>query len=173
MSSNVLLALKVPHLEIWVPMLVGMAVGGLFLVTIRLFQGPKSVDLPPPPPPPPPKPIQNKGQEYDPFDQGSPSEQRKAHRRSGNPVEVLVARVGEAAPFGRAWVIDRSVEGVALSAANEMQPEFHIQIRPVNAPAVTPWTEVEVKSCRPVKHGFELGCQFVKKPQWSVLLLFG
>jgi len=172
MSANVLLALKVPYLEIWVPMLVGMAVGGLFLVTIRAFQRPKSVALPPPPPPPP-NPPPNKGQQYDPFDQGSPTEQRKAHRRSGNPVEVFVARVEESAPFCRAWVIDRSVEGVALSAANELKPEFHVQILPVNAPVITPWTEVEVKSCRPVKHGFELGCQFVKKPQWSVLLLFG
>jgi hypothetical protein len=171
MSAIILLALKVLNLNIWVPFLVGMVVGGLCLVTIRVLQRPGPVALPPPPPPP--NPVQKVGPGYDPFVHGSPSEQRKAHRRAGNPVEVFVTRAEETTPFCRAWVIDRSVEGVALSLSNELKPEMHLQLRPVTAPAITPWTEVEVKSCRPVKDGFELGCQFVKKPQWSVLLLFG
>ena len=44
---------------------------------------------------------------------------------------------------------------------------------PAHAPPMTPWTEVEVRSCRQKKDGYEVGCQFVKTPPWSILLLFG
>jgi hypothetical protein len=167
MWAIVLLGAGLPYGEIWLPLLVGMAVGGLCLVTIRLFQKPEAVALPLPPP------VQKKSQDYDPFVQGSPSEQRKAHRRGGNPVEVFVAIGEETTPTGRGWVVDRSVGGLGLNVAEEMKVGTHLQLLPVSAAGVTPWTEVEVKSCRAIKDGFEVGCQFVRQPQWSVLLLFG
>jgi hypothetical protein len=33
--------------------------------------------------------------------------------------------------------------------------------------------QLEVKNCRLVGSEYELGCQFVRTPPWSVLLLFG
>ena len=38
---------------------------------------------------------------------------------------------------------------------------------------MTPWVDVEVRMCRALKDGYELGCQFVKTPNWSILLMFG
>ncbi len=166
MSANVLLAWNLPYWDIWVPLVVGMLVGGLCLVSIRVFQ--KRPVMPPPVHPP-----QKKSQEYDPYVQGSPTEQRRGHRRSGNPVEVFVTKGEETTPACRAWVLDRSVCGLALSVTEEVTPGTHLQLLPVHASGITPWTEVEVKNCRPIKDGFELGCQFVRQPQWSVLLLFG
>ena len=170
MLANALLAWSPPFWEIWVPLLVGMSVGGLFLVAIRVFGGQKSNLIPPPSLV---KPGQKKSQDFDPFVQGSPTEQRKAHRRGGNPVEVFVALGEETSPSRRGWVVDRSVGGLGITVGEEIKPGTHLQLLPVNAAGITPWTEVEVKSCRTVKNGFELGCQFVRQPQWSVLLLFG
>ena len=44
---------------------------------------------------------------------------------------------------------------------------------PTNASEQVPWIEIEVRTCRLVEDSWELGCQFVKTPQWSILLLFG
>ena len=167
--ANVLLALNLPYAEIWIPLVAGMAVGGMCLAGIHLFAR-KGKYLPPPPPP---NSAQKKSQDFDPFVQGSPTEQRKSHRRTGNPVEVFVAVGEETTPRCRAWVVDRSVGGLALTLNDEIKPETRLRILPVNATGVTPWTEVEVRCCRPIKEGFELGCQFVRQPQWSVLLMFG
>ena len=171
MWANMLLGSGLAYAEVWLPLLVGMVVGGLCLATIRLFHKPAP---PAPTPTPPLQPVWKTSQEYDPFTQGSATEQRRAHRRAGNPVEVFVA-VGEATttPSTRGWVVDRSVGGLGLNVSEEFKPGTHLQLLPVNAVGVTPWTEVEVKSCRPMKGGFEIGCQFVRQPQWSVLLLFG
>jgi hypothetical protein len=48
-----------------------------------------------------------------------------------------------------------------------------LEVRAVNAPAVTPWTEVEVRSCRRTQDGWEAGYKFVRTPPWAILLMFG
>jgi hypothetical protein len=109
----------------------------------------------------------------DPFIFGSTSERRIAARREGNTVEVLIAdRDATTAPL-QGWVVDRSVGGLGLRTDVPLPVGAAFNIRPHGAGTIVPWTEVEVKSCRQNADGWEIGCQFVRTPPWSVLLLFG
>ena len=51
-----------------------------------------------------------------------------------------------------------------------------LSIRPVNADEIVPWIDLEVRSCRAsdeMPGHFEIGCQYVKSPPYSLQLLFG
>jgi hypothetical protein len=51
-----------------------------------------------------------------------------------------------------------------------------IAIRPVLCETIVPWVDLEVRSCRPsveIPGRFEVGCQYVKSPPYSIQLLFG
>ena len=152
-----------PFGEIWLPVAAGLVVGLIALGFVQLV-GRRGVATAPPPPEEKPKP------DYDPFVQGSATEQRKALRRGGNPVEVII-NVNQTEMRG--WVLDRSTGGLCLSMCEEVAPGSRLKILPLNASNITPSVEVEVRSCRSNKSGFEVGCQFVKPPTWAVLLLFG
>jgi len=161
--------LGLPHWEIWVPLAVGMVAGLLSIVAVRSFGGRGRAPVPAPNPPtktvamPPP----------DPFVHGGALEQRRALRRAGNPVPVLLASPHEDQPSWHAWVIDRSVGGIGLVVNSEFPEGARLKVMPQSAPESTPWIDIEVRCCRPGEEGFELGCQFVKTPPWSLLLLFG
>jgi hypothetical protein len=71
------------------------------------------------------------------------------------------------------WVLDRSMGGMCLQTSVEFNPGTQLAVLPVNAPTMTPWVDIEVRTCREIKDGFELGCQFIKTPNWSILLMFG
>ncbi len=143
-----------------------MFAGGLCIVMYRLLNRRPALAAPP-------TPTSRTEQEYDPFVQGSATEQRKAHRRAGNPVEVLIAAEQSTTPDWRGWVVDRSVGGLCLCVPEEFAQGTFLRAIPANAPQLTPWTELEVRSCRSTNDGYEIGCQFVRQPPWSVLLLFG
>ena len=85
---------------------------------------------------------------------------------------VAPSEVGKEKPF-QAWVIDRSVGGLCLDSHTAYKEGTQLFLLPANAPETTPWVDVEVRSCRPSKDGYELGCRFVKTPPWAILLLFG
>jgi hypothetical protein len=165
MFANIL-GLKLPYAEIWLPLAVGMCAGGLCIVMYRTFGKRPALAAPPVPSP-------KKEQEFDPFVQGSATEQRKAHRRGGNPVEVLLAPEQSTTPAWRGWVIDRSVGGLCLGVFDEFEEGFLLRAVPTNAATIAPWTELEVRSCRSTKDGYEIGCRFIRQPPWSVLLMFG
>jgi hypothetical protein len=109
----------------------------------------------------------------DPFVHGSPTEQRKAFRREGNPVEVLIVQIASGAVQGEGFVIDRCVGGLGLFVEQPLEVGKHLNVRPTNAPPITPWVEIIVKSCRASNPGYEVGCQFVRTPPWAILLMFG
>jgi hypothetical protein len=161
-----ILGLKLPYAEIWLPLAVGMFSGGLCIVMYRTFGKRAALAAPP-------IPGFRKEQEFDPFVQGSATEQRKSHRRCGNPVEVLLAPEQSTTPAWRGWVIDRSVGGLCLGVPNEFTEGFLLRVLPTNAATITPWTELEVRSCRSTNDGYEIGCRFVRQPPWSILLMFG
>ena len=51
-----------------------------------------------------------------------------------------------------------------------------LSIRPTKADDIVPWIEIEIRSCRPsteMPDHFEIGCQYVKSPPYSIQLLFG
>jgi hypothetical protein len=151
----------------WLPLAVGMIVGVLMIATgnIVLRRRPK-----PSSPNPTPTPG---GPNYDPFTQGSPSDQRRAFRRQGNLVHVRYRLAHDNSPILDGLVLDRSVTGVRLGLDAEVPPGTRFLLLPAGASELTPWTEVEVRTCRPIEDSWEAGCQFVKVPPWSVLLLFG
>jgi hypothetical protein len=109
----------------------------------------------------------------DPFIFGSNSERRSGARREGNTVEVILADRDERAAPLQGWVVDRSVGGLGLRTEVPLPVGAVFSVRPRSASAIVPWTEVEVKSCRQHAATWEVGCQFVRTPPWSVLLLFG
>ena len=103
-----------------------------------------------------------------------PPERRTLHRRRGNPVKVLLTDADAQGNPQEAWVVDRSLHGLCLRVEGEqILPGTVLSVRSASAPKAVPWTRVEVKHCRPDGNAWELGCQFLKTPSWSVLLLFG
>lgn len=156
---------SLPYSEYWLPLAIGVGIGLTFLVVARAVFSRRGHALPPPP---------TKHAEYDPFAQGSPTEQRKSFRRTGNPVDVHYALADNKKQTNLGWVFDRSVGGLGLVTAEPFAAGTVLAVRPVRSGEATPWVEVTVRSSRPADAGgFELGCQFVKTPPWSVLLLFG
>ena len=155
---------SLPYSEYWLPLVIGVGIGLTFLVVAKTIFS-RTARVPPPP--------LDKKAEYDPFAQGSPTEQRKAFRRTGNPVDVHYALPDNKKQTNLGWVFDRSVGGLGLVTAENFASGTVLAVRPVRSGEATPWVEVTVRSSRPADGGFELGCQFVKTPPWSVLLLFG
>jgi hypothetical protein len=109
----------------------------------------------------------------DPFVHGSASERRVALRRTGNPKEVLLSDAEMKAKPIQAWIVDRSTGGLCLVLGDELPVGKILSVRALNAPDSIPWVQAEVKSCRKDADGWEVGCQFLKTPTWSVMLLFG
>jgi hypothetical protein len=110
---------------------------------------------------------------HDPFDKGSLTERRDTSRRKGNPVEVLVTDTDEEREPARGWVVDRSMGGLCLMLNDDVAAGTVLSVKPRSAPPATPWVQVEVRSCKKDRSGYEAGCQFVRTPPWAILLLFG
>jgi hypothetical protein len=156
----------IPYPEYLMPLAAGLAAGGVAVFLLHLVARLRTASVETPL-------TDKKDPEYDPFVHGSASEQRKAYRRSGNPVELLIALHGNKKTPCRGWVTDRSVGGLCVESPAEVAPGTVLEVLPANAPAMTPWIEIEVRSCRLIDQGWQLGCQFVRQPPWSILLLFG
>jgi hypothetical protein len=109
----------------------------------------------------------------DPFVYGSATEKRTSLRRSGKAIKVLISDAEAVATPVEGWVMDRSMGGLGLTVRKEIKEETILSVRSVDAPSNTPWVQVEVKRSIPKDGGWELGCQYVRTPSWSVLLLFG
>ncbi|HEV3261179.1 MAG TPA: PilZ domain-containing protein [Gemmataceae bacterium] len=104
---------------------------------------------------------------------GPPEVERRETPRRRKQIKVLVTDAEGTAEPANAWVIDRSEGGLCLSVAQEAAPGTMLGVRPAGAAPEIPWVAVEVKSCRPVENTWELGCQFLRTPSHSVLMLFG
>jgi hypothetical protein len=106
------------------------------------------------------------------FLRGLNRDRRAAPRRRGNSVEVEMVNAGDETPV-RGWVVDRSIGGLGVLVDNPIAAGTVLRVRPRFAKAGTPWTEVTVRSSRPEGGQHELGCQFHRTPNWSLLLMFG
>jgi hypothetical protein len=100
-------------------------------------------------------------------------DRRKASRRPGNFIPVHLSDAQARARPKRAWVLDRSTGGLRIAADRELPAGVILSVKAENAPDNTPWIQVQIRSCRPNEKFFELGCQFLQTPPWSILLLFG
>jgi len=157
------------HLEYWAPLASGVLAALLVLIVARLiYRRRRLIHFSPPA-----SPRGRASPEADPFIHGSAMERRKALRRGGNPVSVLLTEAEQKGKPLDGWVVDRSTGGLCLSVPNAIEPGTILGVRTSDAPQSVPWVQLEVKNCREADIGWELGCQFVRTPPWSVLLLFG
>jgi hypothetical protein len=156
-----ILAVNLPgigHLDGWVIAIgIGGAVLGVIFVTSFITRKPaKKPNLPP-----------------DPYAMGTTLEQRGAHRRKGNPIGVQITDAdGKGEPI-HGVIINRSAGGLGLEMDRPIDVNTTVSVRVVNAPVTVPWIQVQVRSCRQHENGWLLGCQFLKPPPWSIMLLFG
>lgn len=103
-------------------------------------------------------------------------DQRNMFRRHGNPVQVFVGTPDAKDDPGVGSVLDRSVGGMRLALYGEVEVGTVLSIRPTHADNIVPWVDLEVRSCKVSKEmpgQFEVGCQYVKSPPYSIQLLFG
>ena len=154
-----------PYQELWLPLAIGLAAGMLCLFMGSLVWRGKRCKLA--------TSAATRVSNHDPFEQGSLSEKRKSLRRPGNPVEILYALPDNKNTPQRALVLDRSLGGLRLAADEQMEPGTRLVVLPINAVGQIPWIDIDVRTCTLVEDCWELGCQFVKTPQWSILLMFG
>jgi hypothetical protein len=165
------LALKLSHLQSWVIPAAGAAFTAMALFVGYSFLGRRRQA-----PARPAKPREKQAPAApprDPFVHGSATERRLALRRTGNPREVLVSDADLTAEPYLAWVVDRSTGGLRLATGEEVAVGKVLSVRALNAPVSIPWVQAEVRSCQREEGGWEVGCQFLKTPTWSVMLLFG
>jgi hypothetical protein len=103
----------------------------------------------------------------------SAQDRRTNLRRAGNSVSVFISDADARKEPWQGWVIDRSAGGLCITTEQIIPAGTILSVRSSNASTGIPWVQVEVKNCRFVGKEYELGCQFVKTPPWSVLLMFG
>jgi hypothetical protein len=158
-----LLDLGIPEFNGWTIPVAGVLAAGLAFVTGSLFFGRRNGSAKPALAPPTAAPSPP----------SAPTDRRTSHRREGTDVEVLISDAEVKTTPVQGWVIDRSLGGVCLRAPTSFPVGAILSLRPCSAPSVAPWVQVEVKSCRQMVDAWEVGCQFLRTPPYSVLLLFG
>jgi hypothetical protein len=122
---------------------------------------------------PSPPPAKESPPTWDPFEQGSTSERRAAIRRGGKTIKVLISDANALAAPYPGMVSDRSLGGLCLAVPHAVEENVILSVRALDADASTPWIQLEVKRCSAKQDHFELGCQFLRTPPYSQLLLFG
>lgn len=155
-----------PGWEAWAASAIGLLSGGLTLLLGRTMLRRRRRSLPRPPEKPP-DPL------VDPFTYGSPIEHRQASRRRGRAIKVSLADAETRQAILEGWVVDRSMSGLRLAVQERVSEGSRWLVRPVEAPAETPWLLVEVRRCALVENRWEIGCMFEHTPPWGVLMLFG
>lgn len=103
--------------------------------------------------------------------QPQPDRRTAPRRRARNRVEVCLSDDTEAVLL-LGWVVNCSMGGLCLSVELPLSEGMILKVRPRKAEQTTPWLSIEIRSCRPDGNAWEIGCCFLKPPQWNDLLLF-
>src|SRR5262249_282743 len=141
MTAQTFLQLPPLGAGVWIPLVVGLVVACTALVACR-FLGRRPAQPKPQDEIKAPQPANPKHASYDPFVQGSASEQRTAYRRTGNPVEVVITWATGTRAEMRGWVVDRSVGGLGLCAPQEVASGTLLKVTPPNTSGMTLAVEV-------------------------------
>jgi hypothetical protein len=155
--------LQLPYAYVWLPGAVFFLVGGAIYWLTR--SAPVMAE------------VAAEAPTVEPVPTEQPKDQRVMFRRQGNPVQVHVAfstHKKEEPEIGS--VLDRSMGGMRLALYHEVEVGVVVRVRPVHADDIVPWVDLEIRSCRPsveMHDQYELGCQYVKSPPFSIQLLFG
>jgi hypothetical protein len=104
----------------------------------------------------------------------SKGDKRRNPRRPGRSVEVFVHMPGQLQESSiKGVILNRSVGGLGILVGDEYLVGSTLGVLPAAASKLTPWVEVEVKSCRRNGEDWEIGVQFLKVPPYSTMVLFG
>lgn len=106
-------------------------------------------------------------------DESKFADRRAQPRRKGNPVSVQVSNSGATTEPMQGWVVDRSTGGLRLLVDQEIKPGTVLSVRPSKSHPGFTWVQIKVKSCRPERSSYNLGCQFMRKLTWTELQVFG
>jgi hypothetical protein len=155
------------HWESWTVPAAGLACAGLALMMARIASGwrkpaPQSV-------PPPAK--ENLPQQMH-FEPPSYRERRAYVRRGDKLTKILISDANASAEPFPGLVRNRSMGGLRLTVPRALEENSILSVRAADADN-SPWVQVEVKWCHQRGESWELGCQFVRTPPYSQLLLFG
>jgi hypothetical protein len=105
---------------------------------------------------------------------GSGGKDRRATtRRQGNVVSVTLTDPQGPEHSMSGWVMNRSGGGLCLLVDEEVSPGTVLTVTPHLGLTTFEWIRVEVKSCRPERKSWLLGCQFIEKLSWDDLRPFG
>jgi hypothetical protein len=156
--------------QLWLISIIGVLVASTaFLMGRRwIISRPAAVTPPPPSPPPEQGPTTLTTATI----KKSEPDRRSAPRRKGNRIEVFLTDDSKRTPV-LGWVLDRSMGGLCLIVEKPLTEGSLLNVRPRQAPQTAPWTAIEIRSCRADDGQWEVGCRFIKPPQWNDLLLFG
>ena len=163
--------LMLPYASLWVPGVVFVViVGGVSACMVLARPAPQlaSVEIAPF--------INNGTTALGTVVKAKADEKRQSRRRQGNPIAIYLANPDYKHEPERCCVTDRSMGGMLVVLKHAIEPGTVISIRPVNAEDMVPWLDLEVRSCRPNSEfpgEFDLGCQYVKTPPYSIMLLYG
>ena len=157
--------LNLPYAYAWLPGLVFLAIVGIVYWLVRPTPAPVAEAKPSAAPPQMPALVMPK-----------PRDMRGASRRPGNTIEVYFALPDNKKDPNIGSVLDRSMGGLRLGLYQQVETGTILSVRPVHADEMVPWIDIEVRSCKPsteIPGQFEIGCQYVKSPPYSIQLLFG
>ncbi len=106
-------------------------------------------------------------------DSAADKDKRRALRRGGNPVPVLVSDVpAQAEPF-HGLVLNRSKGGLCLAVPEPVDVGRLLAVRTADFPEGLDSVQIRVRHCQRKGNSCQLGCQFVETHPWSVILIFG
>jgi len=112
------------------------------------------------------------GPDHDPFTHGSASEKRRALRRRGRSVRVLVSDEQKRAVPYEGWVVDRSLTGLCLAVRESIPVGLVVSVCVADVnPRV--WVHVRVRNCHKRTSDVAVGCEFVSPLPSDVLWPFG
>ena len=100
------------------------------------------------------------------------TQDRREAPRTRRQVRVQITDADGKDPPVTAWVTDCSLGGLCLNVKQQTNPGTVLSVRPASAPPSVPWVQVQVKSQRSFEGNWELGCQFVHTPSYSIVLMF-
>jgi PilZ domain len=165
MLADFLQGLDLSHWETWAAPVAGVGCAGLLLLLARMWRAQKQTATMPP--------AKESVPHQEVLESNRNGERRANIRRGGKTVTVLISDAeAKAEPFtGR--VRDRSIGGLRIESTRPVDINTILSVRTADDSGNTSWVQVEVKRCHPREGKWELGCQFVRTPPYSQLLLFG
>ena len=100
-------------------------------------------------------------------------ERRDAVRRDGNPLAIVLTDPSDEAASLEGTVLDRSRGGLLIAATEPCRVGAVLRVRPKDAPEDVAWVLIQIRHARPRNDHWLFGCAFMRKMDWSELLIFG